>query len=569
MELAIQDYSTQPALFFSSKSSFPSSLVFQMKIGDLLISKCCVDYQLPVREVTKLFDQHPDWPGVILTNQDQFVGMLSRQRCFEAIGRPYGIEIFSRKSIFELFNAYGSPCLLMDATTSIQEGVKIALNRDRALIYEPVVIHSNNANFALLTMHTLLLAQSDLLEILYSEVHQLSVIDPLTNLKNRRGFFEAAYQEFSVIQENHSNLSALMIDIDNFKNTNDMYGHFVGDQVIQAVADECQKSLRQTDLIGRFGGEEFIVLLPNTSLETASSIAERLRQSIENMVVYTNGYQVSVSISIGVSHIKDAHGSLDKLLTQADQAMYGAKDAGRNRVKTWDQLTHQTQNGWAEILLLPTSGDGQSTKLQNHAARIYDETIEGWAKALEMRDKETEDHSKRVIQMTIALARKNGINEKEMVDIRRGALLHDIGKIAIPDSILFKPGKLTEEEWAIMRKHPTYAYELLSPIKFLNNCIDIPYCHHEHWDGSGYPRGLKGEEIPLAARIFTIVDVWDALSSDRCYRPAWKPDEARSYIIEQSGKLFDPAITPIFLEMLDSYGQLLLSIDEYCLSQKE
>jgi putative nucleotidyltransferase with HDIG domain len=180
----------------------------------------------------------------------------------------------------------------------------------------------------------------------------------------------------------------------------------------------------------------------------------------------------------------------------------------------------------------------------------YDATLEGWVRALDMRDKETENHTQRVTEMTLRLARAIGMPEKEMVHIRRGALLHDIGKMGIPDSILHKPGKLTEQEWEIMRKHPVYAYNFLAPIDYLRPALDIPYCHHEKWDGTGYPRGLKGEQIPRAARIFAVVDVWDALSSDRPYRKAWPNKKVLQYLKEQSGSHFDPAVVKAFLELI-------------------
>jgi PAS domain S-box-containing protein len=182
----------------------------------------------------------------------------------------------------------------------------------------------------------------------------------------------------------------------------------------------------------------------------------------------------------------------------------------------------------------------------------YDSTIEGWSRALDLRDKETEGHTVRVTEMTVSLAQAFGIPEEELVQIRRGALLHDIGKMGVPDSILVKPGPLTEEEWAIMRKHPGFAYELLSPILFLRPALDIPYCHHEKWDGTGYPRGLKGEQIPLSARIFSVVDVWDALRSDRAYRKGWPEEQVREYIESQSGAEFDPQVVPIFLDLIKS-----------------
>jgi putative nucleotidyltransferase with HDIG domain len=180
----------------------------------------------------------------------------------------------------------------------------------------------------------------------------------------------------------------------------------------------------------------------------------------------------------------------------------------------------------------------------------YDATIEGWSHALDLRDKETEGHTQRVTEMTLRLARALGVVEDEMVHFRRGALLHDIGKMGIPDAILLKPDKLTDEEWDIMRQHPTLAHELLSPITFLRRALDIPYCHHERWDGTGYPRGLKGEQIPLAARIFAVVDVWDALRSDRPYRAGWPPEKVLAHLRELAGIHFEPRIVNVFLQIL-------------------
>jgi PAS domain S-box-containing protein len=180
----------------------------------------------------------------------------------------------------------------------------------------------------------------------------------------------------------------------------------------------------------------------------------------------------------------------------------------------------------------------------------YDETIEGWARALDLRDKETEGHSRRVTELTVRLARAFSLPSEVLAHIRRGALLHDIGKMGVPDHILLKPGKLTPEEWAIMQQHPALAYQLLAPITFLRPALDIPYCHHEKWDGSGYPRGLKGDEIPLAARLFAVVDVWDALGSDRPYRAAWPPDQIREHILAGSGTHFDPQVVEAFLQLI-------------------
>lgn len=193
----------------------------------------------------------------------------------------------------------------------------------------------------------------------------------------------------------------------------------------------------------------------------------------------------------------------------------------------------------------------ESKSAENNLKEAYDTTLEGWAKALELRDKETEGHSRRVIDATLLIARKMGIPESDLIDMRRGAVLHDIGKMAIPDEVLKKPGPLTAEEREIIQKHPQAAYDLLSKIPFLKKALDIPFCHHEKWDGSGYPRGLRGKEIPLHARIFAVVDVWDALTNDRPYRRAWSKDTAVQYLNEQAGLHFDPAIVQLFLNLIE------------------
>lgn len=181
----------------------------------------------------------------------------------------------------------------------------------------------------------------------------------------------------------------------------------------------------------------------------------------------------------------------------------------------------------------------------------YDNTIEGWAYALDLRDEETVGHSKRVTDMTVRLARQLGVPESEIVHIQRGALLHDIGKMGVPDSVLLKPGKLTDEEYNLMKKHPEYALEMLRPIEFLAPALVIPYSHHERWDGRGYPEGLAGHDIPLPARIFAIVDVYDALTSDRPYRRAWSHQEAIKHICSESGKHFDPEVVEAFVQIFN------------------
>ncbi len=197
----------------------------------------------------------------------------------------------------------------------------------------------------------------------------------------------------------------------------------------------------------------------------------------------------------------------------------------------------------------------QQAELELRQAHIelgqaYEATLQGWARALEMRERATADHSRRVVDLTLGVARALGIDGEELLNIQRGALLHDIGKMGVPDAILLKPAPLTSDEWVTMRQHPQFAYTLLNDIDYLRPAMEIPYAHHEHWDGSGYPRGIRGDEIPLAARIFAVVDVYDALLSDRPYRPAWSEPEVRRYLIGKKGTQFDPGIVDLFLELV-------------------
>ena len=215
----------------------------------------------------------------------------------------------------------------------------------------------------------------------------------------------------------------------------------------------------------------------------------------------------------------------------------------------WTQFLH-TLAGQAAIAVDNAQLFDNLQRSNQEITQAYDTTLEGWARALELRDRETEGHTRRVTELTMYLARFMGIADDELINIYRGVLLHDIGKMGVPDQILRKTGALNEAEWFEMRKHPEYAFNLLAPIPYLRPALDIPYCHHEHWDGSGYPRGLKGEQIPISARVFAIVDIWDALLSDRPYRKAWPEEKVLQYIQDISGTILDPIVVHAFLQML-------------------
>ena len=216
-----------------------------------------------------------------------------------------------------------------------------------------------------------------------------------------------------------------------------------------------------------------------------------------------------------------------------------------------DDLDLLTSIASSAAVAIENAGLFKDLQISKNALEIaYDSTLEGWAKALELRDQVTEGHTRRVTDQTVRLAKAMGINGDALNHIRRGSLLHDIGKMGIPDRILLKPGPLTAAEYDIMKKHPDFAYDMLSKIEFLRPSLDIPYCHHERWDGTGYPRGLKEIQIPLAARIFSVVDVWDALHSNRPYRQEWPVERITEYLTKQAGTQFDPVIVYTFVNMI-------------------
>jgi PAS domain S-box-containing protein/putative nucleotidyltransferase with HDIG domain len=300
---------------------------------------------------------------------------------------------------------------------------------------------------------------------------------------------------------------------------------------------------------------------PNFSLSDESNLRHFPNSGITGRVAATGEIYMSDDIQKDPvlvildgerERLKDVHGSVS-LPLRAQEKIIGVMHIWSTECRIFTDseirlliaLAETTSNSIHRAILFE--------RTQEHAEELalaYDKTLEGWARALELRDEITEGHTRRVTELTLKLVHALNIPENEIVHIRRGALLHDIGKMGIPDSILHKPGPFTAQERTIMQQHTQYARDMLASISFLQPAIDIPYCHHEHWDGAGYPRGLKGEDIPLAARAFSVIDVWDALTSDRPYRPAWTKEKTRDYILERSGKQFDPQVVEVFFSLV-------------------
>ncbi len=347
------------------------------------------------------------------------------------------------------------------------------------------------------------------------------------------------------------------------------------DQIITAVFDlrlSLSEILNHVTLELGVDAADILILTPNTQiLEYVAEHGFRTQAIKHSATRLGQSYAGRVALERQLIHIPNLRDDPEALSLQTIAAgdnfvcYYGVPLIAKGRVggvlEVWHRTAMEPDADWLDFL---NTLAGQTAiaienatlfeslqRANSELAIAYDATIEGWSRALDLRDKETEGHSLRVTELTVKLARTFGFNEADLVQVRWGALLHDIGKMGVPDEILLKPGPLTDEEWVTMKKHPDFAYEMLVPIRYLRLALDIPYCHHEKWDGTGYPRALKGEQIPLAARLFAVVDVWDALNSDRPYRLAWPTEQVRQYTQQQAGFHFDPRIVEAFLRLVE------------------
>ncbi len=317
---------------------------------------------------------------------------------------------------------------------------------------------------------------------------------------------------------------------------------------------------------------DVLLLNPQNTLEFAAGVGFHTEALMHTHLQLGEGYAGMAALQQKLVDVRDLqHGKTGFLSSptfseEGFRCYFGVPLVAKGRVRGVLEVFHRSpldpDSDWMEFL--ETLAGEAAIAVENavllkelqrtnfELTLAYNTTIEGWSRALDLRDRDTEGHTQRVTDGAVKLARRLGFSDADLVHVRRGAILHDIGKMAIPDSILLKPGPLTTEEWEIIRQHPRYAYELLSPIPYLGPALDIPHYHHERWDGTGYPHRLKEEQIPLPARLFAVVDVFDALTSHRPYRPAWKVEQAVEYIDSQSSKHFDPHITAEFLKLANS-----------------
>ena len=365
---------------------------------------------------------------------------------------------------------------------------------------------------------------------LYAKAEAIARVDAITGLFNRRHFDERLREEIIRHTNYGDTFSLILMDMDNFKKYNDTFGHMAGDRILVLAARLIEGSIRSTDIAFRYGGDEFVIILPNASTLDAFSVAERIREKI---LCEMSIKQLDLSVSIGVASWPGDGSTLDELCYAADMALYYAKHTGQNRTsiasKTLFSLNEPATNVNSEADVLAT---------------IY-----ALAATLEARDKYTYGHSRRVSRYAVATAEALNLPPEQVAVISAASLLHDIGKVGIPDNVLNKSGKLLDEEWELLKQHPKLSATIVGHIPSLSACLAAVRHHHERWDGTGYPSGLKCEAIPIEARILCVTDAFEAMISDRPYRGPLTFKKAIAELETCSGTQFDPNIVQVFIPL--------------------
>ncbi|TYQ18325.1 UNVERIFIED_CONTAM: diguanylate cyclase (GGDEF)-like protein [Acetivibrio alkalicellulosi] len=362
----------------------------------------------------------------------------------------------------------------------------------------------------------------------------IASIDGVTGVYNHRYFQSILEEEIKKSKESNSSLGMMMIDLDNFKLFNDTYGHKAGDELLNEAAKVFMSKTRKQDIICRYGGDEFAILIPDTTNKDILLVIERIRDSFNQMINSQGFNRLSdkTSLSVGYSIYPDFAKTKDQLIIQADSALYQAKNMGRNNVQLY-------RNVFEDIKASFNSDENQ---------------LLGGVRALlgtvSAKDKYTLGHSERVMDYAVKIGRLMNLNNIRLRSLKLAALLHDIGKVEISENILNKSEPLTDEEFYLLRKHPSYSVDILEPLSNLELLIDTIMYHHERFDGKGYPTGIKGNNIPLEARILCVADAFDAMLSDRPYRKGMRLDEVTSELLKNSGTQFDPDVVQVLLKII-------------------
>ena len=414
---------------------------------------------------------------------------------------------------------------------------------------------------------------------LYGRAMRQAATDPVTHLPNHRALKERLATEVQRASRHERPLSVLMLDIDHFKAFNDAFGHAAGDVALREVASILRRGLRRDDFAARYGGEEFLMVLPETTVAEAAPAAERIRMQVANLAVQPGSrVPASLTVSIGIASYPDDRTDCNQLLQAADLAMYLAKHEGRNQVRLAAELTSQEgvhavldqlvsqvalphlhwgpqlvndlEGRFRRLALLRDESVAGAAAGAEYVDRYTVEAVTTLATTIEAKDPYTAGHSRQVAALGEVLARAAGCDQEAIETVQVGGLLHDIGKIGIPEAVLNKPDRLTDEEWLLMRSHPDIGARILAPVTALRAIIPIVRHHHERWDGQGYPLRLAGEETPLVARIICLCDAYDTMVSDRPYRRGLGHDEAVHRLREGAGTQFDPHLVAVFTALL-------------------
>ncbi len=374
-----------------------------------------------------------------------------------------------------------------------------------------------------------------------TEVWTLATVDQLTGVLNRQSILVELEKEIDRAARYGHQLSVAMVDLDHFKRINDTYGHAAGDTMLRQVAEILRTNLRAVDAVGRYGGEEFLIILPETDVDAAASLAEKLRRLVgRHEIVFADDARVTATLSAGVAGGSGNHLGLAALVRDADNAMYSAKALGRDQVYVFHELA---DNGLVRRAAIAPAARDQAIKVGRAA---FGAATDSLTAALEARPGWAGKPSSMIAAAAVELALGLGLPQREIERIRVASLLHDLGKLAIPEEILTKPGELNDPEWRIVSEHPKIGQVVLEQAGALRDAATIVLHHHEWFDGRGYPHGLSGEEIPVGARIVAIADAYEAMVAGRPYRAAITHEAALEELRRHAGVQFDPDLVEHF-----------------------